>query len=191
MKSKKLAQIAIAALEDMKGQSIRCINVEKLTAITDYMVIVTGTSSTHIRALADTVVIKLKAADQKITGVEGKMQSEWVLVDAGGVVIHIMMAPVRALYNLEDLWDFKGHNAADNEADIAVMHSVVSEKKNFKNPVPTKKVTRKKTSRPRSNSATTRSSASKRTSASADKPVAKKPARKKSAKVRSRGKAAE
>lgn len=191
MKSKKLAQIAIAALEDMKGQSIRCINVEKLTAITDYMVIVTGTSSTHIRALADTVVIKLKAANQKITGVEGKMQSEWVLVDAGGVVIHIMMAPVRALYNLEDLWDFKGHNAADNEADIAVMHSVVSEKKNFKNPVPTKKVTRKKTSRPRSNSATTRSSASKHTSASADKPVAKKPARKKSAKVRSRGKAAE
>ena len=100
----------------MKGQSIRCINVEKLTAITDYMVIVTGTSNTHIRALADNVVEKLKAAGQNIVGVEGKMQSEWVLVDAGGVVVHIMMAPVRALYNLEDLWDF---NAQKDEARAA------------------------------------------------------------------------
>lgn len=191
MKSKKLAQIAIAALEDMKGQSIRCINVEKLTAITDYMIIVTGTSSTHIRALADTVVIKLKAANQKITGVEGKMQSEWVLVDAGGVVIHIMMAPVRALYNLEDLWDFKGQGAADSEADIAVMHSVVSEKKNFKKAIAPKKATRKKTPKTRSNSAVTKSSTSKRSTASPGKPVAKKPARATSGRVRSRGKVAE
>lgn len=112
--------MAVAALEDMKGQSIRCINVEKLTAITDFMVIATGTSNTHIRALADTVVQKLKEANQEVVGVEGKMQSEWVLVDAGGVVVHIMMAPVRALYNLEDLWDFdankKNRNAETESA---------------------------------------------------------------------------
>lgn len=105
----------------MKGQSIRCINVEKLTAITDYMVIATGTSNTHIRALADSVVQKLKEAGQEIAGVEGKMQSEWVLVDAGGVVVHIMMAQVRALYNLEDLWDFdatKKHRNTDTGSAV-------------------------------------------------------------------------
>lgn len=106
----------MAALEDLKGQSIRCINVEDLTTITDYMVIVTGTSNTHIRALADNVVAKLKAEKHDIVGIEGKMQSEWVLVDAGGVVVHIMMAPVRALYNLEELWDFQTRKASKNDA---------------------------------------------------------------------------
>jgi len=116
LKSKKIADLVVTALEDMKGQAVRCINVEKLTAITDYMIIATGTSNTHIKALADSVVVKLKAANQKITGVEGKMQSEWVLVDAGGVVVHIMMAPVRALYNLEELWDFQTQNDASDDA---------------------------------------------------------------------------
>jgi ribosome-associated protein len=122
LKSKKLAELVVAALEDMKGQSIRCINVEKLTTITDYMVIATGTSSTHIKALSDNVVVKVKAAKQSIVGVEGKMQSEWVLVDAGGVVVHIMMAPVRALYNLEELWDFKAQGGdRDDETDMAAV----------------------------------------------------------------------
>lgn len=117
----------------MKGQSIRSINVENLTAITDYMVIVTGTSSTHIRALADSVVVKLREAKHKVAGVEGKMQSEWVLVDAGGVVVHIMMAPMRALYNLEDLWDFKGRKDDQQNADREIMHSVVAERKPVSN----------------------------------------------------------
>lgn len=112
LNSKKLSQIAVAALEDMKGESVKCINVTKLTEITDYMVIATGRSTTHVKALADEVSEKIKDAGGKIVGVEGKMQSEWVLVDAGDVVIHIMMAPVRALYNLEDLWSF----GADQES---------------------------------------------------------------------------
>lgn len=106
LNSKKLSQIAVTALEDMKGESVKCINVQKLTQITDYMVIATGRSTTHVKALADEVSEKIKEAGGRIVGVEGKMQSEWVLVDAGDVVIHIMMAPVRALYNLEDLWSF-------------------------------------------------------------------------------------
>lgn len=106
LNSKKLSQIAVTALEDMKGESVKCINVQKLTQITDYMVIATGRSTTHVKALADEVSEKIKEAGGRIVGVEGKMQSEWVLVDAGDVVIHIMMAPIRALYNLEDLWSF-------------------------------------------------------------------------------------
>jgi len=134
LKSKKIAELVVTALEDMKGQAVRCINVEKLTAITDYMIIATGTSNTHIKALADSVVVKLKAANQKITGVEGKMQSEWVLVDAGGVVVHIMMAPMRALYNLEELWDFQTQsdatkNTVDEPVKAASKKSVARPKK--------------------------------------------------------------
>lgn len=113
LKSKKLAKLVVDALDDLKGESIRSINVEKLTSITDYMVIATGRSSTHIKALADAVATRVKEAGVEVVGIEGKMQSEWVLVDVGDVVVHIMLAPVRALYNLEDLWSFDA--AAESE----------------------------------------------------------------------------
>ena len=90
----------------MKGQSIRCIDVSKLTSITDFMVSVTGTSNTHIKALADSTVKRARELDVKIIGIEGRQQAEWVLVDLGDVLVHIMAAPVRTLYNLEELWDF-------------------------------------------------------------------------------------
>jgi len=112
--SKKLANLVVAALEDIKGQSIECINVRNLTSITDYMVIVTGTSSTHIKALSEEVVRKVKAAGQPVNGVEGKIQAEWVLVDLGAVVVHIMLAPVRALYNLEELWRFESKTRSES-----------------------------------------------------------------------------
>ena len=107
LNSKKLAGITLEVLDDLKGQSICCIDVKTLTSITDYMVIATGRSNTHVKALADNVVKKVKEVEQKVVGMEGRMQSEWVLVDCGGVVIHIMLAPVRALYDLEELWNFE------------------------------------------------------------------------------------
>ena len=119
MNSKKLSQLVIEALDDMKGQSIQCINVKKLTAITDYMVIATGRSNTHIKALSDTVVKKVKEASQPVIGVEGRQQSEWVLVDVGDVLVHIMMASARALYNLEDLWNFKSVTGDAKESGIS------------------------------------------------------------------------
>jgi len=112
LKSKKIAQLVVEALEDLKGESIRSIDVQKLTEITDYMVIVTGRSSTHIKALADSVATKVKEAGLDILGLEGKLQSEWILVDVGGVVVHIMLGSVRALYNLEDLWSFDASKGA-------------------------------------------------------------------------------
>ena len=115
MDSKKLAKTAEQALDGMKGESIKIIDVQKLTQITDYMVIATGRSSTHVKALANEVVEKVEEAGGKIVGVEGKVQSEWVLVDAGDVVVHVMVAPVRALYNLEDLWTFQSDAAKSDD----------------------------------------------------------------------------
>lgn len=106
MNTKQLSVLAVKALEEMKGQDIVCLNVKKLTQITDYMIIVTGTSTTHLRALADELGKQVKAAGEPVLGDEGRLQAEWILVDLGGVVVHIMLARSRALYSLEDLWNF-------------------------------------------------------------------------------------
>lgn len=116
MKPEKLSKLVLHALEEMKGQSVTCLQVDHLTSITDYMVIVTGTSSTHVRALADTVITQTKEVGVNIVGVEGRSHAEWILVDIGSVIVHVMLAPVRALYNLEELWDF---NPDDFDEDPA------------------------------------------------------------------------
>lgn len=121
MNSTGLSELVVEAIKDLKGQSIRCINVERLTSITDYMVIVTGTSSTHLKAMAESVNRSVKDAGQEVVGMEGKLASEWVLVDLGDVVVHLMLAPVRALYNLEELWNFeaKPEGVAESEEPAA------------------------------------------------------------------------
>ena len=106
MNNKKLKEIILEALNDLKGQSISCIDVRSLTPIADVMVIVTGRSNTHVKALSDNVVKEVKNAGFEIVGVEGRGQSEWVLVDTGDVVVHVMLSPIRNLYNLEELWNF-------------------------------------------------------------------------------------
>ncbi|MFM1897116.1 MAG: hypothetical protein RLZZ385_2190 [Pseudomonadota bacterium] len=113
--SKALSKLVVNALEDVKGQAITVIDVGKLTQITDYMVIATGTSNTHIKALADKVLLAVKDAGGHVVGIEGLEQAEWVLVDLGGVVVHIMLAPARALYNLEDLWNFGSAMRSERE----------------------------------------------------------------------------
>jgi ribosome-associated protein len=106
LNTKQLSALVVKALEDMKGQDIVCLNVKKLTQITDYMVIVTGTSTTHLRSMADEVSKQVRAAGEPVLGDEGRLQAEWILVDLGAVVVHIMLAKSRALYSLEDLWNF-------------------------------------------------------------------------------------
>jgi ribosome-associated protein len=71
------------------------------------MVIVTGRSSTHVKALSDNVVKEVKKANFEVVGVEGRAQSEWVLVDVGDIVVHVMLSQIRNLYNLEELWNFE------------------------------------------------------------------------------------
>jgi len=106
LNTQQLSALAVHALEELKGQNIVSLNVQRLTPIADYMVIVTGTSTTHLRSMADEVTRQAKAAGQPVIGEEGRLQAEWILVDLGAVIVHIMLARTRALYSLEDLWNF-------------------------------------------------------------------------------------
>ncbi len=112
MEKQALSKLAVKALEDIKAQNIVCLNVEELTQITDYMVIATGNSTTHIKSLADEVSRQVKAAGAEVIGEEGRLPGEWVLVDLGAVIVHIMLANTRALYSLEDLWNFNTGDSA-------------------------------------------------------------------------------
>lgn len=101
----QLTAIVVKALDDTKGLNIKVLEVEVLTPLTSRMVICSGTSARHVRALADNVMQKAKQAGHTLRGVEGLQQNEWVLVDLGDVVAHVMHIQARALYQLEKLWD--------------------------------------------------------------------------------------
>lgn len=107
MHSRKLASLAESALEDMKARDIRVIDVRKLTTVTDYMVIASGTSDRHVRSMADRVVEKATAAGCEPLGTEGEEGGEWVLVDLHDVVVHVMLGKVRDFYKLENLWEMQ------------------------------------------------------------------------------------
>lgn len=104
MRLDKLQQTAVAALEDIKARDITLLDVRRQTSLYDAMVIATGDSSRQVKSLANHVRDKLKDAGATILGVEGEQAGEWILVDAGDIVVHVMQPAVRAYYNLEELW---------------------------------------------------------------------------------------
>jgi len=104
MDIRKLQKVVVDALEDIKAKDIEVINVTKLTSLFDRVVIASGDSNRQTRALARHVQEKVKEAGGEIISIEGEQTGEWVLVDAGDVVIHIMQPAVRSYYNLEELW---------------------------------------------------------------------------------------
>ncbi len=110
--SDRLLEIVLAALDDIKGVDGKVIDVRGLTSITDRMVIVSGTSTRHLKALADNVVLEAKQHGFSALGVEGENGSEWILVDLADVVVHIMMPAIREFYALEKLWSVGDHNNA-------------------------------------------------------------------------------
>jgi ribosome-associated protein len=101
------------ALDEMKAVNIKVLNVNKLTDITDTMIIASGNSDRHVRSIADRVVEHAKKAGFRPMGVEGERDGEWVLVDLQDVIVHIMLPRVREFYRLESLWDV---SAARREA---------------------------------------------------------------------------
>jgi len=104
MRASKLVKAAVAALEDIKGRDIAVLDVRKLTSMFDTIIIATADSTRQGRALCANVQEKLKAMGAKVHGVEGEQASEWILVDLGDAVVHIMLPAIRRHYNLEELW---------------------------------------------------------------------------------------
>lgn len=118
MQSNELLELAVSALENLKGIDIRTLDVRGLTDITDYMVIASGRSDRHVRALAEELVLAAKRERQAPLGIEGEREGEWVLVDLCDVVVHIQQPEVRDLYQLEKLW---AHSRGETESAIAVL----------------------------------------------------------------------
>jgi ribosome-associated protein len=102
--AKETLRIILARLEDMKAEDSVTIDLTDKTSIGDYMVVTTGRSNVHVASIADTLVKALKAV--AITGlhVEGLRQGDWVLIDAGNVIVHVFRPEVRDFYNLEKMW---------------------------------------------------------------------------------------
>ena len=104
MNATEITHIAVAALEEIKGKDITVLEVGHLSPLFEIMIIASGDSSRQVKALADNVRDKIKAAGGTILGMEGEQASEWVLVDAGDVIVHVMHPTARQHYNLEELW---------------------------------------------------------------------------------------
>ena len=108
MDIRKLQKIVVSALEDIKGKDIEVINTTKLTPLFERIVIATGDSNRQVKALARNVQEKVGEAGGEVISVEGEENGEWVLVDLGDIVVHIMQPAIRSYYNLEELWGGKG-----------------------------------------------------------------------------------
>ena len=100
--------LALSVLDDMKAQSINNIDVTELTSISDHMIFCTGTSSRHARSIVDKISEKAKRSKHPILGIEGYDSAQWILIDLGEVIVHVMLDEVRSFYKLDDLWSIGG-----------------------------------------------------------------------------------
>lgn len=104
MQAKQLEQLVIDALNELKAVDVRVLDVHDRSSFTDIMVVASGTSNRHVRSLADNVAKRAKEQGVHPLGMEGEREGEWILVDLGDVVVHVMQPQVRDFYNLEKLW---------------------------------------------------------------------------------------
>jgi ribosome-associated protein len=100
-----LERLVLGALEDLKAVNIKVLDVRGLTDVADTMIVASGTSDRHVRAIAESVIVKAKAAGRRPMGTEGEPDGEWVLVDLQDVLVHVMLPRVREFYALEQLWE--------------------------------------------------------------------------------------
>lgn len=104
MQGKALQEFVIDKIDDLKGQDIVSLDVQGKSSITDCMIICTGTSTRHVMSIADHVVQESRAAGLIPLGIDGKNTADWVVVDLGEVIVHVMQEESRVLYELEKLW---------------------------------------------------------------------------------------
>ena len=100
----ELKQMALDALEDLKAEDITLIDVKDKTTVTDWIIVATGSSSRHVKSIANSVIVAAKESGKPPLGSEGEDDGEWVLVDLGDVIVHVMQRQVREFYDLESLW---------------------------------------------------------------------------------------
>jgi ribosome-associated protein len=112
MNSEALTDLVIDALDDVKAKDIVRIDVRDLTTVTDFMVVASGTSNRHVKALVDNVAEKAREAGHRPIGVEGEEGGEWVLLDLQDTLVHVMLPKVREFYNLEKLWSISPAGSA-------------------------------------------------------------------------------
>lgn len=104
MQAEQLKELVVDALDDLKAVNPVTLDVTGLTDVMDYLVIASGNSNRHVKSLADNVCMEAKKQGQRALGVEGEDAGEWVLVDFGDVVVHVMLPATRDFYDLERLW---------------------------------------------------------------------------------------
>lgn len=107
-----IAEIVLAAIDELKGVDVRTLDVRDQTSITDTIVVVSGTSQRHLKSLADRVLERSREAGFKPLGIEGERGADWYLVDLGDVVVHVMSREKRDFYNLEKLWSMHVDDSA-------------------------------------------------------------------------------
>ena len=117
-----LKDIVINALEEIKATDIVAIDVRELTGMMDHMIVASGNSNRQVKSLANTVVVDAKKAGYNLIGVEGDDTADWILVDFGDVIVHIMLPATREFYDIERLWTMRPDDLLDNgdQEDIAL-----------------------------------------------------------------------
>jgi len=116
MQSEALSALAQEALEELKGIDIVILDVRKRSSVCDTMIIASGTSQRHVKSLAQSVVLSVKEQGLLPLGVEGEGEGNWVLVDLGDVVVHVMHPETREFYSLEKLWSLDDQVAKQSAA---------------------------------------------------------------------------
>tara|TARA_B100001564_G_scaffold290134_1_gene253962 strand:- start:386 stop:733 length:348 start_codon:yes stop_codon:yes gene_type:complete len=114
LSEKKLQNICQKILEDNKAENILSLDIEGISSFADVIMIATANSNRHAKSLADKLVESIKAGNKNVLNVEGKVESGWILVDCGGVVVNIMKEDIRDFYDLEGLW---GENTLLNSSN--------------------------------------------------------------------------
>ena len=115
-RDEELIRLILDTLDDMKAERIVNLDVRHLTSVTDYMIVASGRSDRHVRAIADAIIERCEAAGIEPLGIEGQEAGEWVLVDLADAIVHVMLPRVREFYNIENLWDM---SARDESAELA------------------------------------------------------------------------